>query len=97
MKKVVITDYKEYNSDLCRNGGAYSYSTIYTLVGKDLWQISYDTSAEFDYCPCCGRFNCTYCDPADDGNYDLCNTNKVLYEIKLAEADENMEVIVDGR
>ena len=93
MKKVVITDYSEYDPNLSNNGGAYSYSTIYEKLDNiGLWRVSYATSAEFYFCPCCGTFGCDVCDPKWPGDYDIVNTNKVMWEIEKARMTEDMEV-----
>lgn len=88
MKKVIITDYSDYKAETSNNGGNYSYSTIYRLVenGKynGKYEVSYSTSAEFDFCPCCGRFGCTDCDPSSDEDYEYISESKVKTAIKEA-------------
>jgi hypothetical protein len=39
----------------CFTGGDYGFSTRYTPE-KSGFRVSYHTTAEFDYCPYCGRF-----------------------------------------
>lgn len=94
MKKVKITDYGSFEYGKHNNGGAYSYSTIYKKLDCGLWEVSYSTSAsaDFEFCPCCGSFGCNVCDPHRDGDYELVNTNKVMWEIEKARMTEDMEV-----
>lgn len=84
MKKIIITDYSDFVADKCNNGGNYSYSTIYRQIKNNLYEVSYSTSAEFDFCPCCGRFGCTDCDPSNDEDYEYISESKVKTAIKEA-------------
>lgn len=87
MKKVIITDLSNFKPETCHDGGNYSYSTIYRFVGNGKYEVSYSTSAEFDFCPCCGRFNCTDCDPANDSDYEYVSESELNLLIAKAEAD----------
>ena len=64
VNEVIITDYSDYDSELCNNGGKYSYSTHYTKLKKNRWEVGYTSSAEFDMCYSCGRWDCRddYCE-----------------------------------
>lgn len=75
VNRVDITNWTEYDPDRCNNGGAYSYTTIYRRNG-DRWAVTYSTSAEFDYCPYCGRFgdDCGYTHPEHISTYELIKT-----------------------
>ena len=90
--KVIIADYKDFVEGMSNDGGGYIYYTHYVKLDKDLWQVRHSTSADFDYCPCCGTFGCTECDPDDFRDYDLVNTAKVRREIEYAGIDPDMDV-----
>lgn len=55
--RVDINDYREYDSDRCCNGGAYSWHHHYTRVCENMWELTEGTSGEF--CPYCRSWDCT--------------------------------------
>lgn len=56
MKTVIkIIDNTQYNPELCNNGGAYSFTTVFTPT-EGGYTVTYETSSEFPYCPLCGSF-----------------------------------------
>lgn len=73
IKKVVVTDWSDYDPDLCNNGGRYAYYTEYAKQDDGLWAVSYDTSSDLEFCPCCGRFGCDECD-----EYERISTSEML-------------------
>lgn len=85
--KIIITDYSEFKPETSNNGGNYSYSTIYTKVGENRYEVSYGTSSELDFCPCCGRFGCADCDPHNDSDYEYVSESELNLLIAKAEAD----------
>lgn len=93
---ISIVDRTNYDSENCRTGGAYSFSTHYYLVGEfkgiSLYQVSYSTSSDFEYCSRCGRFH-SEC----DNEFELVEWKEVQYEISCAEANaeagEDWEVV----
>lgn len=103
--KVVITDYSNYEPSKSRNGGCYLFTTIFTRVSGEMWQISYGTSAEFEYCPVQGIFRqCKNCwnlvyegefwdSPTHCGlDYQVVSTREVLKAISEADVSEDYEV-----
>lgn len=93
MNKVIIRDYTEYESGKSCNGGCYAFYTYYNRVGEDTWQVSYDTSADFSYCPKCGEFCNNDCDNCT-AEFDTVSTEKVLKMIKKFENEPDYEVEV---
>lgn len=57
ISKVIFYDNSEFDSRTCRNGGGYGFRTTYTRLENGMWEISYDTTADFTYCPVCGSFD----------------------------------------
>ena len=55
IKKVESYNYSDYDSDLCRNGGRYGFSTFYTRQSKG-WEVKHTTTADMSYCSYCGSF-----------------------------------------
>lgn len=57
--KVVISDYSNYDAERCFNGGNYSFHQVFEKNKKGMFEVSYQTSSEFDYCSRCGTFGHT--------------------------------------
>lgn len=57
ISRVRFCDYTEYNSEKCNNGGCYGFWKDYNRTEAGLFEVSYGTTADFEYCPCCGSFN----------------------------------------
>lgn len=93
INKVILNDESEYNPDTCHTGGNYAYYTIYERVANtETWEMSFGTSAEFDYCPVCGNFQ-DHRDPDGDGyicgDFEIITTDE-LNEV-IRETDEMVE------
>lgn len=61
-RKVTLFDYSDYVSEKSCNGGHYGFWTDFTLRSDGLYEVSYGTTADFVYCPCCGQFGCEDCE-----------------------------------
>lgn len=97
---VAITDYSDYDANNCINGGSYSFTTYYHRLPRAMWEVSYGTSAEFDYCPRCGNFGNHYDDRIEDyccSEQKVISTGEVEKAIKLALNDKDQEVCIDGQ
>lgn len=70
IKRVRFCDYTEYESGKSNNGGCYGFWTDYDRLENGKWEVSYGTTADFDYCPVCGSFNNHY--EGDDCWYNSC-------------------------
>ena len=57
ISRVRFNDYTEYDSGKCSNGGCYGFWIDYNKLPNEKWEVSYGTTADFPYCPCCGSFN----------------------------------------
>lgn len=57
---VKVVDDSEYDPERCNDGGGYSYTTKYTAIVGGMFEVEYSTSADIDYCPCCGQFGDHY-------------------------------------
>jgi hypothetical protein len=91
--RVRITDYSDFESDRCFNGGNYWFTTIYVPITYLLEMISgevfHSTSADFEYCEFCGSFGdhsgvCT--DPK------VVKTEYVLSHINYVQNDDNYSI-----
>lgn len=60
IKRVRFCNYSEYNSEKSNDGGCYGFWTDYSRLENGNWEISYGTTADFEYCPVCGSFNDHY-------------------------------------
>lgn len=86
IKRVRFCDYTEYNPEKCNNGGCYGFWTDYIRLENGNWEVSYGTTADFDYCPCCGSFNDHY--EGDDCCYESgysCGEYNTVTESELLE------------
>ena len=55
--EIEFQDWSQYVEGKSSNGGCYMFSDHYYYNEKsDLWRKEYETSADFEYCPVCGRF-----------------------------------------
>ena len=54
--KVKIDDNSKYKSETCNTGGDYGFSTYYTERPDGRFDVTHSTTADFAFCPLCGRF-----------------------------------------
>lgn len=81
---VRFCDYTGYNPAKCSNGGCYGFWTDYNRLENGNWEISYGTTADFDYCSVCGSFNDHY--EGDDCCYESgysCGEFEIVTEVEL--------------
>ena len=67
IKKVRFNDFSDYEPEKCNNGGEYGFWTDYKRLENGLFEVSYGTTADFQYCPVCGSFQNH---STDDDYYD---------------------------
>lgn len=67
-KKISFLDYTKYESGKSNNGGGYVFWTDFNKLSDGKWEVSYGTTADFDFCPVCGSFNKHY--EGDDCCYE---------------------------
>ena len=69
IKSVRFDNYTKYDSEKCNDGGCYGFFwTNYTRLDDGRWKVSYGTTADIKYCPCCGVFRDHY--EGDDSCYE---------------------------
>ncbi len=56
INRVRFNDFTEYDIDKCNNGGAYGYWTDFSRQKDGLWERTYGTTSDIEFCPCCGVF-----------------------------------------
>lgn len=85
IKKITFNDYGNYSPELYNDGGAYGFWTNYTNLLNGEWEVSYGTTADFNYCPVCGCFEDHYKGDACDcisgyecGDFDTIKTDELL-------------------
>ena len=66
IKRVRFCDYTEYDSNLCNNGGCYGFWTDYNRLENGKWEVSYGTTADFEYCPVSPDFHSSTADRCGD-------------------------------
>lgn len=72
--KIRFNDYSSYESERGSNGGCYGFWTNYTKRPDGLWEISYGTTSDMDFCPCCGMFGNCLC----DGEYETVTEDELV-------------------
>lgn len=81
IQRVRFNDFTEYESGKSSNGGSYGFWTDYTRLENGVWEISYGTTADLDFCPVCGVFGDHQ---LDDGTYE-CGEFQTVSEEELIE------------
>lgn len=89
-KKIEVVDFSDYESGKSCNGGNYAFSTIFRRVNDNMFEITYSTSADFEYCPVCGAFH-EY-DEERCGNTKTISTEELKERISNIEEDEEYRV-----
>lgn len=89
IKKVRFNNYSEYNSEKSNDGGSYGFWTDYSRLENGKWEVSYGTTADFEYCPVCGSFNDHYAEDEDD----IYNSGYSCGEFATATSDELIDEI----
>lgn len=92
IKRVRFCNYSEYDSERCNDGGCYGFWTDYDRLENGKWEVSYGTTAGFDYCPCCGSFNDHY--DYDEEEYS-CGDFETVTESELLDIINNFEETED--
>lgn len=90
--RVRFNDYTDYDSEKCNNGGCYGFWTDYNRLENGNWEVSYGTTADMEYCPCCGSFNDHY--EGDDAIYDSgysCGDFETVTETELLDRINSFE------
>lgn len=49
VKRVRFNDYSEYEPGKSSNGGHYGFWTDYTITENGEWEVSYGTTADFEF------------------------------------------------
>lgn len=90
IKRVRFNDDSEYESGKSNNGGCYGFWTDYNRLENGKWEVSYGTTADFDYCPVCGSFNNHY-----EGDEDCYESGYSCGEFKTVTETELLKLIND--
>lgn len=82
---ISISDYRDYKSGKENNGGCYWFKKEYTLIDekKQVYEVRYETSAEFQYCEKYGNFcNCGYPEKCEKDAFITVSKKQIVNEIK---------------
>lgn len=91
IKRVRLNDYSEYRDGKSNNGGCYGFRTDYSRV-ENGWEVSYGTTADFPYCPCCGQFNEHYDYESEEytcGDFEIISTEELKRIIRSFEVEHS--------
>lgn len=96
INRVRFCDYSDYDSEKCNDGGSYGFWTDYNRLENGNWEISYGTTADFEYCPVCGNFNdhyegndCYYESGYSCGEYETITEAELLKRINEFEETDD--------
>nr|WP_270249122.1 hypothetical protein [Coprococcus catus] len=67
IESVKFCDYTSYDPNKCHDGGSYAFYKNYKRDDNGMWYAVYSTTADFDYCPCCGIFSDHYDEDYESG------------------------------
>ena len=56
VEKFTLIDLSEYIPSRSTDGGCYAFTTEFMKNSDGDWEVYYDTSSGFQYCPYCGTF-----------------------------------------
>ena len=87
VRRVRFNDFSDYDSEKCNNGGKYGFWTDYNRLENGNWEVSYGTTADFDFCPCCNDFH-SY-------NEESCGEYVQIAEAELLKLINNFEETED--
>lgn len=92
VNKVRVNDFSEYEEGKSNDGGCYGFWTDYVHQSNGKWEVSYGTTADMEFCPCCGRFE-DHWDGEDYscGEYEQISTKELLETLNYAEKREKEE------
>lgn len=95
-KRIRFCDYREYESGRHNNGGCYGFWTDYENMGNGTWEVSYGTTADFNYCSVCGQFDDHY--EGEESVYDSgysCGEYKTVTDAELLQLINDFEETED--
>jgi hypothetical protein len=91
IKRVRFNDYSNYDQEKCNDGGSYGFWTDYSCLENGNWEISYGTTADMEFCPCCGSFGDHYDYGEEEyscGDFETVTTDELLEKINSFEERE---------
>ena len=87
-KRITIKDYRDYDENLCNNGGKYGFWTEYTETETGDFTVEYGTTADMEFCPNCGKFGRHY--DYDEDRYE-CGDIEMISSVALDELINNFK------
>ncbi len=92
IKHVRFVDYSGYDPDKCNNGGCYGFWTDYHRLPDGNFEVSYGTTADFEFCPACGSFgnHVEYDAETDEEIFSCtCGSFEIITEEELEQLIDN--------
>lgn len=91
IKRVRFNDYSNCDPEKCNDGGSYGFWTDYSCLENGNWEISYGTTADMEFCPCCGSFGDHYDYGEEEyscGDFETVTTDELLEKVNSFEEKE---------
>lgn len=91
IKRVRFNDYSNHDPEKCNDGGSYGFWTDYNCLENGNWEISYGTTADMEFCPCCGSFGDHYDYDKEEyscGDFETVTTDELLEKVNSFEEKE---------
>lgn len=76
MRKIIVNDYTQYVEEKSSNGGCYGFWAVYTEKETGDFEVSYGTTADLEFCDCCGNFNCNNI-RCENGEYQIVTADEM--------------------
>lgn len=86
-----VTGNNRNNDGMWGDGGSYGFWTDYSCLENGNWEISYGTTADMEFCPCCGSFGDHYDYDKEEyscGDFETVTTDELLEKVNSFEERE---------
>jgi hypothetical protein len=102
-REVLVFDDSRFEPGRCNNGGQYRFVERFTQRQPGCWELSFQTTAEFDFCPFCGEFgdHLVHDEGEDEwyhqcGPFDTFSTQELARKLRWVESNTEAAWNGDG-
>lgn len=87
--KIRFNDFSNFDESNANNGGCYGFWTDFTRSDDGSFEVEYGTTADMEFCPCCGHFGAHF--DYDSENFTCRDQFETVTEDELLEIIDNFE------